>query len=43
MKSLCLFSIYMDECIREIKVGVWGLRARLNVIGRAFGGGVLCR
>ncbi len=28
-----LFNIYMDECIREIKVGVWDLGARLNVRG----------
>ncbi len=26
-----LFNIYMDGCIREMKVGVWDLGARLNV------------
>ncbi len=25
------FNIYMDGCIREMKVGVWDLGARLNV------------
>ncbi len=28
-----LFNIYMDGCIREMKVGVWDLGARLNVRG----------
>ncbi len=28
-----LFSIYMDGCIREMKVGVWDLGARQNVRG----------
>ncbi len=28
-----LFNIYMDGCISEMKVGVWDLRARLNVRG----------
>ncbi len=33
MMSLWLFNIYMDGCIREMKVGVWDLGARLNVRG----------
>ncbi len=28
-----LFYIYMDGCIKEMKVGVWDLGARLNVRG----------
>ncbi len=28
-----LFNIYMDGCIREMKVRVWDLGARLNVRG----------
>ncbi len=28
-----LFNIYMDGCIKEIKVGEWDLGARLNVKG----------
>ncbi len=28
-----LFSIYMDGCISDMKVGVWDLGARLNVRG----------
>ncbi len=28
-----IFNIYMDGCIREMKVGVWDLGARLNVRG----------
>ncbi len=28
-----LFNIYMDRYIREMKVGVWDLSARLNVRG----------
>ncbi len=28
-----LFNIYMDGCIREMKVDVWDLGARLNVRG----------
>ncbi len=28
-----LFSIYMDGCIKEMKVRVWDLGARLNVRG----------
>ncbi len=28
-----LFNIYMDGCIREMKVGVWDLGARMNVRG----------
>ncbi len=28
-----LFSIYMDGCIREMKVRVWDVGARLNVRG----------
>ncbi len=28
-----LFSLYMDACIREMKLGVWGLGAKLNVRG----------
>ncbi len=31
--SLWLFNIYMDGCIREMKVRVQGLGARLNVRG----------
>ncbi len=31
--SLWLFNIYMDRCIREMKVGVQDLGARLNVRG----------
>ncbi len=31
--SLRLFNIYMDGCIREMKVGVWDLGARMNVRG----------
>ncbi len=33
MMSLWLFTIYMDGCIREMKVGVRDLGARLNVRG----------
>ncbi len=33
MMSPWLFGIYMDGCIREMKVGVWDLGARLNVRG----------
>ncbi len=28
-----LYSIYIDGCIRDMKVGVWDLGARLNVRG----------
>ncbi len=39
-----LFSIYMDGCIREVKVRVRDLGARLNVrCAAAFGGGPVCR
>ncbi len=39
-----LFNIYMDGCIREMKVRVRDLGARLNVrCGAAFGGGPVCR
>ncbi len=31
--SLWLFNIFMDGCIREMKVGVWDFGARLNVNG----------
>ncbi len=31
--SLWLFNVYMVGCIREMKVGVWDLGARLNVRG----------
>ncbi len=31
--SLWLFIIYMDGCIREMKVRVWDLGAKLNVTG----------
>ncbi len=31
MISPWLFNIYMDGCIREMKVGVWDLGSRLNV------------
>ncbi len=31
--SLWLFNIYMDGCIREMKVGLWELGAGLNVRG----------
>ncbi len=38
-----LFNIYMDGCIREMKVRVWDLGARLNVrCGAAFSGGFIC-
>ncbi len=30
MMSPWLFNIYMDGCIREMKVGVWDWGARLN-------------
>ncbi len=33
MMSLWLFNIYMAGCIREMKVRVWNLGARLNVRG----------
>ncbi len=33
MMSPWLLSVYMDGCIREMKVGVWDLSARLNVKG----------
>ncbi len=33
MMSPWLFNIYMDGCIREMKVRVQGLRTRLNVKG----------
>ncbi len=33
LMSLWLFNIYMDGCIREMKVGAWDLGARLNVRG----------
>ncbi len=33
MMSPWLFNVYMDGCIREMKVGVWDLGARLNVRG----------
>ncbi len=43
MMSPWLFNIYMDVCIREMKVGVWDLGARLKVrCGAAFGGGLVC-
>ncbi len=31
LMSPCLVNIYVDCCIREIKVGVWDLGAKLNV------------
>ncbi len=38
-----LFNIYMDGCIREMKVRVQDLGARLHVrCGAAFGGGSVC-
>ncbi len=33
MMSPWFFNIYMDGCLREMKVGVWDLGGRLNVRG----------
>ncbi len=40
--SLWLFNIYMDACIRDMKVGVWDLGARLNVRSMEQPSAVVC-